>query len=1019
MSEARNAPYRTLLHTFRGHEQEINRIAWSPDGRYLASSSFDGTVRIWDTQMREHRLSLRGRYLTTVYSVAWSPDGRLLAACMRDGISVGEVQAQLSLPSAGSHSRVYDLIWLPSGSGLPLSHSGSNFLASCSADETMQVWEVKRTRSVAGRSLIVRAKVLIGHSSEVYCISVSKDRILASGSSQGPIRLWRVERAEWEAIGTLRFHERAVYSLAWSPDGQFLASSSEDRTIRIYKMTMSRLGIISSKTDISFLQTLEGHTGAITSVSFSHDGRLLASKGRDGVIGLWRTDTWELVGAIEAPASNGVFAGLAFHPSLPLLATASEKDMVVQVWQLDISAMLGLAPQLTVHYVNAKVVLAGESGVGKTALGRALAGQPFIATDSTHGRFIHTFKTYTAELAEGRQEQREVFLWDLAGQAGSRLIHQLHLPEAAVVLLIFSDMGGDPLTGIRYWGRALRTIQDKQAGNWPVTKFLVEARVDTGGVRLSRDQIDGVLREWGLSDYYRTSAKENSGIDELRGAIENAIQWDLLPKVSSTELFQRIKAFLIERKEAGYVIESFANLYRAFQKYADFMQELSGLRAQFETCIGHLDAQGLLRRLNFGGYVLLLPEKLDEYADALVRTVRAQEDQLGSIAEADVLAGRFALPQDVRLNNQDEEKILLLALVQDLLSYEIALREETDGGSYLVFPSEVMRQPQAMDQQQALSKTIIFTFEGPVLNIYATLAVRLAHSGLFEKRNLWQNCMLFAARAGGICRCDLREPAPGEGRGELTLLFDTQASEETRYYFETYIQAHLQKHVGEEKVQRQRVFLCQNCQTLLSDEQVRRGRELGRTRLACPMGCGMIDIRDHLERLAQPPDAQVQEQMEREADARTKRAVDRSLLQSKAYTQSYDVYISYSSHDEQAARKLRDDLQEHGYFPWLVNWDSIPGLPRQQQVDERIEHMRAAVVLIGQHEMDAQRQLEVESMMRQFSERACPIIPAYLPDAPPKLRVPPFLQNMVEVDFRKQEPDPLERLIMGIQNKRV
>lgn len=1012
MGAAKNTPSRTLLHILSGHEEEINRISWSPDGQYLASSSFDKKVRIWGIQTGS-QLTLEG-HSAAVYDVSWSPDGRLLASCSQDkSILAWDMQTRNYLPyPVGRHNgNVYDLAWLLSSSA---------FLASCSEDQTIRVWGVDSQRRSS------RAGVIGGNYSEVYCISPAPwGNILVSGSSHGPLRFWNASITSMgtsveinEPLKVARTHKEAINSLAWSPDGQFLASGSEDRTVQVRYIKPQLVPEVLS------VYTLEGHTGPITSVSFSSDGRLLASKSRDGLIGLWRTDTWELVDTIEAPASNGVFAGLAFHPSQPLLAAASEGDKVLQVWHLNIPALLGLEPpQPTVHYVNAKVVLAGDSGVGKTALGRALTGQPYIPTDSTHGRFVYPFKSDIVDLAADRQEQREIFLWDLAGQSGSRLVHQLHLPEAAVVMLIFSDMGGDPFTGIRYWGRALNTVQNKQVGSgWPVTKFLVEARTDSGRVSLGQGQIENILQEWGLNDYFFTSSKEDTNISKLAQAIEQAITWDLLPKVSSTELFQRIKAFLVERKESGYVIESSSNLYRAFLEYARLAEVPTNLQAQFETCIGHLDAQGLLRRLNFGGFVLLVPEKLEEYADALVREVRTKEDELGSIAEAEVLAGQFALPQNVRLKNRDEEKTLLFALVQDLLSYEIALRTETPaGGSYLVFPSEVMRQPLVMnDSQGKLNKTIVFTFEGPIINIYATLAVRLVHSGFFVKPELWQNCMIFSAPAGGICRCELSEPKPNEGKGELHLFFDANASEETRYYFETYVETHLEKFVGKGEFQRQRVYACPLCgEVPFSEGIIKAGRNRGKYLFECPIDGEVIDIRDREERLQQRPDPQVHEKMESSADAQRERAVARSVVLGKELIEHYDVYLSYNPHNENAANRLRSQLQEHGYYPWLVAWDSQPGLPTQSQIEARIRQVRAALVLISQHEMDRQLELEVGVMIDEFKKRDCPIIPVYLADAPHNPQLPPFLKGMASVDFRKQEPDPLQRLIKGIENKRV
>jgi GTPase SAR1 family protein len=78
-------------------------------------------------------------------------------------------------------------------------------------------------------------------------------------------------------------------------------------------------------------------------------------------------------------------------------------------------------------------VLVGDSGVGKSGLGLVLTGQPFVPTLSTHGRHIWTFNSQEIEIGKGRKETRETLLWDLAGQPGYRLIHQLYLNEACYI----------------------------------------------------------------------------------------------------------------------------------------------------------------------------------------------------------------------------------------------------------------------------------------------------------------------------------------------------------------------------------------------------------------------------------------------------------------------------------------------------------------------------------------------------------------------------------------------------------
>jgi len=132
--------------------------------------------------------------------------------------------------------------------------------------------------------------------------------------------------------------------------------------------------------------------------------------------------------------------------------TLGESDTVTRIWSLDVATLLSTSPITTsVYYTNAKVVLAGDSGVGKTALGRSLIGQPFTPTESTHGRYVYKFDDQLTPLDDGAKEQRETFLWDLAGQPGYRLIHQLHLDEVAVALLVVdAHSTTDPFAGVAH-----------------------------------------------------------------------------------------------------------------------------------------------------------------------------------------------------------------------------------------------------------------------------------------------------------------------------------------------------------------------------------------------------------------------------------------------------------------------------------------------------------------------------------------------------------------------------------------
>src|SRR5438067_1256766 len=107
--------------------------------------------------------------------------------------------------------------------------------------------------------------------------------------------------------------------------------------------------------------------------------------------------------------------------------------------------------------------------------------------ESTHGRHVSTIDTQEIDREDGHRETRDILLWDLAGQPGYRLIHQLHLDQVAVALVVFDARNEtDPFAGVQHWDRALRQARGVQRETTlPLKKLLVAARTDRGGVGVS------------------------------------------------------------------------------------------------------------------------------------------------------------------------------------------------------------------------------------------------------------------------------------------------------------------------------------------------------------------------------------------------------------------------------------------------------------------------------------------------------------------------------------------------------
>ena len=280
-----------------GHTSTVQSVAWSPDGKTLATGSRDKTVRLWDPATGKTLRTLTGSD-DWVLSVAWSPDGKTLATATADGTAlVWDVATGTTLRTFTCPSAVWSVAWAPDG----------KTLATAILDQTARIWDVATGETV---------RTFTGHTGDVDSVAWSPDgKTLATASEDKTIRIWDV--ATGKTVRTLTGHTGEVDSVAWAPDGKTLATASYDTTVRVW--------------DAGTGKTLRTFTGpsAIWSVAWAPDGKTLATASVDKTIRIWDVATSTTLRTLTG--HTDIVESVAWAPDGKTLATASD-DNTARIW---------------------------------------------------------------------------------------------------------------------------------------------------------------------------------------------------------------------------------------------------------------------------------------------------------------------------------------------------------------------------------------------------------------------------------------------------------------------------------------------------------------------------------------------------------------------------------------------------------------------------------------------------------------------------------------------------------------
>lgn len=342
-----------LLQTFNGHNERVNSVVFNPNGQSLASGSLDNNVIIWNLNGRISK-KLKG---TNVNSVAFSPNGEILVAGNEDGRiqawKVSENKIELLSIITGHDGAVRSLSFSPNEA----------ILISSSKDKTIKIWDLERKKKNNDNSPLFRLiNTIEGHSEEIKKVVFNHDgKIIASASTDWEVRLWNTESNFFKIHKDFPVQHQKLYKqVNFISDRKIITFDSIQRTIETWDLDYNRLNSFVIDTDriadlefspdkkkIVFtgldgairildlntkkLQIVSGHNKQVTNLAVSQNGEMIASYSRDNSLKIWN---WEgkLLQNVNACKINDINK-MAFSPDGKKIAMS--ENTTLMIWDLN------------------------------------------------------------------------------------------------------------------------------------------------------------------------------------------------------------------------------------------------------------------------------------------------------------------------------------------------------------------------------------------------------------------------------------------------------------------------------------------------------------------------------------------------------------------------------------------------------------------------------------------------------------------------------------------------------------
>ncbi|MES2657208.1 MAG: DUF4365 domain-containing protein [Verrucomicrobiota bacterium] len=754
------------VRVFEGHTGSLGRVAMPEDGRFALTSSRDGTVRRWALAEDEVEGEIvgKGKGFT---GLAVTADGSRAAA--------GDGEGNIQLIDLSTARLLHE--WKGHGKtvGNVAFHAGGSELLSAAGDGYLCRWNVDSGACIA------QCKVPFEH---LYGVAASSDgsRIVGAAVISG-LALWSGR----EGAEPIIFKEKVggISPVSLPADGRFAFTGTGDGKVAKWDLTEGRR-----------VAAFEGHSHSVYAVAVTPDGRFCVSGGGDETVRLWAAETGECLAVLRGHTDE--VNGIAITPDARRIASVSD-DQTLRVWDIPAAILVRVATSRKRGYVNAKVVLLGESRVGKTGIANRLWHDRWQVTDSTHGMEVR--RVQLSATSEHPEIDREMWLWDLAGQPEYRLTHQLFMEQTALAVVVVDRQRDDLFSSAKYWQQALGKVTT--AADRPYV--LVAGRCDEPGQLCTVEEMKAWAEQNGFHGPIFTAAKDGKhpGASELRALIEKLLPWDTLEFRSTQENFPALKDAILAVRDAkgpGGVVVKPDELETRVRRAAP---HLTFTPEDLRAVTGLLAGEGVLHALPYGDLVVLQPSWVNSYASTLVKLAGESDNKLGHVALATIQPGKLPADGTPRLAMEDEAQ-LLPALVALFLERALAWKQETPAGPMLVFPNYV-RLPRPSPPPRP-GRTVVYRFTGPLEEIYCTLVVRLHYSGLFSGTKLYRQAADFRTATDKLAALTMRESAE---RGVLDVYFGDKLDADVQAAFQQFVHDHLMAKAKD--VERLRNYFCPKC----------------------------------------------------------------------------------------------------------------------------------------------------------------------------------------------------------------